>query len=46
MSGTLAAGMYALFVIATQQNAPAQMRGVVACSKSGNGMTFDLPRDS
>ena len=38
--------MYAKHVIATQQNAPATERVVVACVLSGTGMTFDLPRGS
>jgi hypothetical protein len=38
--------MSALHAIATQQNAPAEGRGVVVRARSGNGMTFDLPRGS
>ena len=38
--------MYALHVIATQQNAAATERSVVAYALSGTGMTFDLPRGS
>ncbi len=38
--------MYAVSAIATQQNAPAKERGVVAYALSDRGMTFNLPRGS
>jgi hypothetical protein len=38
--------MYVLPAIATQQHIAASTRPVAVREKGGNGMSFDLPRDS